>query len=367
MMRHGENMSEIPDPVWAAAALLDWYDACRRDLPWRAAPGETTDAYRVWLSEIMLQQTTVKAVAPFYAKFLKLWPGVEELAAADLEHVLQAWAGLGYYARARNLHACARVVTNRFSGRFPETEKELLSLPGVGPYTAAAIAAIAFGKQAAVMDGNVERVMARILALETPLPGAKPQLRAALESLAPASRPGDFAQAMMDLGATICTPRSPSCTRCPWNARCAGLASGLASVLPYRTPRKAKPTRRGAAFFVERADGAILLRKRPAKGLLGGMTEVPGSEWTEAENCELNSEGPIAATWERVPGLVRHTFTHFHLELAVYRARAEESVCVSEDAAPERYMWVPRCELEDQALPSLMRKVVAHALEQIEA
>jgi len=366
-MRHGENMSETPDPAWASQTLLDWYDVSRRDLPWRAGPGATPNAYHVWLSEIMLQQTTVKAVAPFYAKFLKLWPGVEDLAAADLEHVLQAWAGLGYYARARNLHACARVVTNRFSARFPETEKELLSLPGVGPYTAAAIAAIAFNRQAAVMDGNVERVMARILALETPLPGAKPELRAALEALAPAKRPGDFAQAMMDLGATICTPRSPSCSRCPWNARCAGLASGLASMLPFRTPKKAKPTRRGAAFFIERADGAILLRKRLAKGLLGGMTEVPGSEWSEGGNFELNSKGPIAATWERVPGFVRHTFTHFHLELAVYRAHVEKSVSASKDAAPERCMWVPRCELEDQALPSLMRKVVAHALERIEA
>lgn len=362
-MRLGENMSETHDPVWAMRTLLEWYDVCRRDLPWRAAPGEMPDAYRVWLSEIMLQQTTVKAVAPFYARFLERWPGVEDLAGADLEDILRAWAGLGYYARARNLHACARVVTSDFSGRFPETEKELLLLPGVGPYTAAAIAAIAFGKQAAVMDGNVERVLARFFAVETPLPGAKAELRTLLADLAPAVRPGDFAQGMMDLGATICTPRNPSCARCPWNARCAGLASGLAPVLPYKAPKKTKPTRRGAAFFVQREDGAILLRKRPAKGLLGGMTEVPGSEWIESGTPDLNSDRPVDASWVRVPGIVRHTFTHFHLELAVYLARVEKSICVSEEAIPERCMWVPRRELNAQALPSVMRKVVAHALE----
>lgn len=359
-MRHGEKMS---------ATLLDWYDVCRRELPWRAAPGETPDAYQVWLSEIMLQQTTVKAVAPYYAEFLKRWPNVEDLAAADLEHVLQAWAGLGYYARARNLHACACVIANQFSGHFPENEKQLLSLPGVGPYTAAAIAAIAFDKPAAVMDGNVERVLARVYAVKTPLPEAKRELRVALEALAPATRSGDFAQAMMDLGATICTPRTPSCTRCPWNGRCVALASGLASVLPYKRPKKAKPTRRGAAFFVQRADGAVLLRKRLTKGLLGGMTEVPGSEWIEGEGemPDLNSDGPVNAAWVRVPGIVRHTFTHFHLELAVYLAQIGESIAVCEDAAPERCMWVPRCELDAQALPSVMRKVVAHALGQIKA
>jgi A/G-specific adenine glycosylase len=360
-------MSETSDPAWAVQTLLDWYDLCCRELPWRAAPGVTPDAYGVWLSEIMLQQTTVKAVAPFYAEFLNRWPRVEDLAQADLEHVLQTWAGLGYYARARNLHACACVVADAFSGRFPETEKELLTLPGIGPYTAAAIAAIAFGKQAAVMDGNVERVLARVFAVEKPLPGAKPELRNLLEGLAPAVRPGDFAQAMMDLGATICTPRSPSCPRCPWNARCAGLASGLASVLPYKAPKKAKPTRRGAAFFVQRADGSILLRKRPANGLLGGMTEVPGSEWAESGTPELNNDRPVDAAWIRVPGIVRHTFTHFHLELIVYLAQIEEGVCVSENADPERCRWVPQRELDAQALPSVMRKVVAHALGQIKA
>lgn len=357
-MQHGENMQ---------TSLLEWYDVHRRDLPWRAARGVAPDAYRVWLSEIMLQQTTVKVVASYYAKFLKLWPGIEDLAAADLEDILKAWAGLGYYARARNLHACARMVADDFSGRFPETEKELLSLPGIGPYTAAAIVAIAFDKQAAVMDGNVERVLARVYAVKTPLPRAKHELRAALERLAPVQRPGDFAQAMMDLGATICTPRSPSCTRCPWSGRCAGLDKGLAGVLPYKTPRKAKPTRRGAAFFVERADGAILLRKRPAKGLLGGMTEVPGSKWVEGggEAPDLDRDSPVNAAWVRVPGIVRHTFTHFHLELAVYLAQVDGTVCVSQEAGPERCMWVPRGKLDAQALPSVMRKVVAFALERI--
>ena len=350
-------------------SLLDWYDACRRDLPWRAAPGVKPDAYQVWLSEIMLQQTTVKAVAPYYGEFLKRWPVIEDLAAANLEDILKAWSGLGYYARARNLHACARVVLSEFAGRFPEDEQELLKLPGVGAYTAAAIAAIAFDKQAAVMDGNVERVLARVYAVETPLPRAKSELRVALEALAPARRSGDFAQAMMDLGATICTPRSPSCSRCPWRARCAGLEKGLASVLPYKTPKKTRPTRRGAAFFVERADGAILLRKRFAKGLLGGMTEVPGSEWVEGSRLasELKSAGPVHAVWARVPGIVRHTFTHFHLELEVYRAKVGQGVCISEDADPERCMWVPRRELKAQALPSVMRKVLTHALEQVKA
>ncbi len=360
-MSHGENMSATPDSAWAARTLLDWYDQSRRELPWRAAPGESSDAYAVWLSEIMLQQTTVKVVGPYFTAFLKRWPRVEDLAEAELEHVLQAWAGLGYYARARNLHACARAVADVYSGRFPETEKELLTLPGVGSYTAAAIAAIAFDNPAAVMDGNVERVLARVYAVEAPLPGAKPELRAMLETLAPGERPGDFAQAMMDLGATICTPRSPSCARCPWKSRCAGFASGLASVLPYKTPKKAKPTRHGFAYFIQRSDGAILLRKRPAKGLLGGMTEVPGSEWREGEM--VMSDGPIDATWERVPGIVRHTFTHFHLELSVYLAHTEEGSCTGKDVALERYMWVPRRELDAQALPSVMRKVVAHALD----
>ncbi len=360
-MRHGENMSATPDPVWAATTLLAWYDQSRRELPWRAAPGNVADPYAVWLSEIMLQQTTVKAVEPYFSAFLKRWPRVEDLAAAELELVLQAWAGLGYYARARNLHACARVVADDYSGRFPETEKELLTLPGVGPYTAAAIAAIAFDKPAAVMDGNVERVLTRICAVEAPLPGAKPELRAILEILAPAERPGDFAQAMMDLGATICTPRSPSCSHCPWRAQCAGLASGLASMLPNKTPKKAKPTRRGDAYFVQRSDGAILLRKRPTKGLLGGMTEVPGSEWREGQ--KVMSDEPIEATWERVPGIVRHTFTHFHLELAVYMAHVEDGFDAEKEIVPERCMWVHRSELDTQALPSIMRKVVAHALE----
>lgn len=343
--------------------LLDWYDAHRRDLPWRVAPGVKPDAYRVWLSEIMLQQTTVKVVASYYAKFLKLWPGVEDLAAAELEDVLRAWAGLGYYARARNLHACARKVADEHSGRFPEDENELLNLPGIGVYTAAAIAAIAFDKQAAVMDGNVERVLARVYAVKTPLPAAKRELRSLLEDLAPAQRSGDFAQAMMDLGATICTPRNLSCTRCPWSGFCAGREKGLASALPYKTPKKAKPTRRGAAFFVERADGAILLRKRMAKGLLGGMTEVPGSEWSEEEWAELKCDGPVNAAWARVPGIVRHTFTQFHLELAVYRTHVGSGVSIASEAGTERCMWVPRRELGEQALPSVMRKVIAHAFE----
>lgn len=359
-MSDGENMSATPDPGAAATTLLEWYDQYRRELPWRAAPGEAADPYAVWLSEIMLQQTVVKTVEPYFAAFLARWPRVEDLAAADLDRVLEAWAGLGYYARARNLHACARIVADEYSGRFPQTEKELLTLPGVGPYTAAAIAAIAFGRRAAVMDGNVERVLSRVYAVETPLPAAKPELRAWLETLAPAVRPGDFAQAMMDLGATVCTPRNPSCRRCPWETGCAGRAAGLAGALPNKAPGKAKPTRRGDAYFVQRFDGAVLLRKRPAKGLLGGMTEVPGSVWREGG--AVKSGQPIEAAWVRVPGLVRHTFTHFHLELAVYQAHVSERNGAGEESAPNGCMWVPQRELETQALPSVMRKVVAHAL-----
>lgn len=347
-------------PAWVAQRLLRWYDAHARDLPWRAKPGMRAGPYRVWLSEIMLQQTTVKAVAPYYARFLARWPDIEALGAAHLDEVLKAWAGLGYYARARNLHACARIIASSHGGRFPDSEQQLLTLPGIGPYTAAAIAAIAFDRRAVVVDGNVERVLARLFAVENPLPRAKKELRAHAERLAPERRPGDFAQAMMDLGATICTARAPSCGRCPFAPRCAGLKMGLQDALPAKAYRKPKPVRRGAAFVAMRADDAILLRKRPVEGLLGGMTEVPGSPWrdnkSEADPDPL-SHAPLSGAWVPVPGVVRHTFSHFHLELAVFRAR------VGDVAEPERCWWTPVNELGAQALPSVMRKVVAHALE----
>ena len=346
-------------------ALLAWYDRERRHLPWRAPPGERPDPYRVWLSEIMLQQTTVKAVAPRYAAFLRRWPDVLALSRAELGEVLAAWAGLGYYARARNLHACARVVVEQHGGRFPVTEAELRKLPGIGAYTAAAIAAIAFGARATPVDGNIERVVARLFAVTTPLREAKAEIRALAESLTPDDRAGDFAQCLMDLGATICTPRRPSCGLCPVRPDCSAYAQGLTEVLPYREEKAAQPVRRGTAFVALRADGAVLLRERPLKGLLGGMLEVPSSPWESAKPklASLEVYAPLAAAWQKVPGLVEHTFTHFHLELAIYRAAVGADVELTEAASPERCRWLKLRELSNAALPSLMRKVIAHGLE----
>ena len=347
------------------AAMLAWYDRERRVLPWRAAPGMAPDPYRVWLSEIMLQQTTVKAVLPRYAAFLRRWPDIAALARAELAEVLAEWAGLGYYARARNLHACAREVVEHFGGKFPATEAELRTLPGVGGYTAAAIAAIAFGQRATPVDGNIERVMARLFAVTEPLPGAKETLRKLAETLTPEKRAGDFAQALMDLGATICTPKRPACGLCPLRPDCVGYAEGLAEVLPYRSGKKQRPTRRGTAFVVLREDGAVLLRERPPKGLLGGMLEVPSSPWVE--NGSLNADGldhaPLKAAWEKVPGLVEHTFTHFHLQLAVMRADVAQAAKLLKAAQPEACRWVLVRDLYRAALPSVMRKVLEHALE----
>jgi A/G-specific adenine glycosylase len=357
--------NDVTPTLGVTEALLGWYDRERRDLPWRAAPGETPDPYRVWLSEIILQQTTVKAVLPRYALFLRRWPDVEALAEAPLGDVLAAWAGLGYYARARNLHACARVVAEEHGGKFPAEEAELRKLPGVGGYTAAAIAAIAFGKKATPVDGNIERVVARLFALTTPLPEAKTEIKALAESLTPAKRAGDFAQAMMDLGATICTPRRPACGLCPVRPYCVGYAEGLAEVLPYRDEKQVRPVRRGAAFVAIRPDGAVLLRERPLKGLLGGMLEVPSSPWEEAESSKkrLGDHAPLEADWRKLPGLVEHTFTHFHLELSVYRAEVASDAAPRLAAEPDRCRWLKPREMAGAALPSLMRKVLRHALE----
>jgi A/G-specific adenine glycosylase len=358
----GEN-STGTEGAWTVNAMLAWYDRARRDLPWRAPPGGRTDPYRVWLSEIMLQQTTIKAVAPYYTEFLRRWPRVEVLAAAGLDEVLSAWAGLGYYARARNLHACAQVVASEHAGVFPDTEAELLKLPGIGPYTAAAIAAIAFERRAAVVDGNVERVLARFYGVETPLPAGKPQLREYARELAPAARPGDFAQAMMDLGATVCTPRSPTCSRCPLKSNCVGRSRGLREVLPYKAPKKERPTRRGMVYFVRHGD-EVLLRRRPDKGLLGGMAEVPGSPWAEGRDSgdDPLAHAPVSGKWSKVPGLVEHTFTHFRLELSVYHTTLGKELEIFDAARPHDCFWVDRHDLDDQALPSVMRKVISHAL-----
>jgi A/G-specific adenine glycosylase len=348
-----------------ATTLLAWYDREKRDLPWRTPAGEKPDSYKVWLSEVMLQQTTVKAVLPRYDLFLRRWPDVKALARAELGEVLAAWAGLGYYARARNLHACARVVTERHGGNFPEREVELRELPGIGDYTAAAIAAIAFGKNAAPVDGNIERVVARLFAVMTPLPAAKGELKALARALVPTQRPGDFAQAMMDLGATICTPRRPACGFCPMRVDCRGFAEGLAEVLPYRGEKVERPVRRGAAFVAVRADGAVLLRERPLKGLLGGMLETPSSPWngTRPNGRSALDHAPLEADWRKLPGLVEHTFTHFNLELSVYRAEVEPRTKPKPDAQPERCRWLMPRELSGAALPSVMRKVLLHALD----
>ncbi|MBV8735950.1 MAG: A/G-specific adenine glycosylase [Alphaproteobacteria bacterium] len=338
-----------------AETLLAWYDRHRRDLPWRAAPGQRADPYRVWLSEIMLQQTTVTAVAPYFTRFVARWPDITALAAASLDQILQEWQGLGYYARARNLHACARAVTDKHSGRFPSDWSELQKLPGIGDYTAAAIAAIAFDRPIAAVDGNVERVMARLYAVGEPLPTAKPQLRERAAALVPRDRAGDFAQALMDLGATICTPRRPRCVLCPWRTACAAAAQGRAEKLPVAGTKPERPLRHGIAFWVTRSDGAVLLRRRPERGLLGGMIEIPSTPW-RAEPwtlAEAAVEAPVVAPWSVLPGTVRHGFTHFELELGIVVGRTQDGTAG---------LWSSTDRLGEHALPTLMKKVARHAI-----
>jgi A/G-specific adenine glycosylase len=340
-----------------AARLLAWYDAHGRDLPWRVrghGSGERQDPYFVWLSEIMLQQTTVAAVREYFLKFIARWPTVEALAAEELDDVLRGWAGLGYYARARNLHACAKSVVEQHGGRFPADHAALLALPGIGPYTASAIAAIAFDLPHAAVDGNVERVVSRFYAIETPLPESKPLIREKAEALVPFRRAGDFAQAFMDLGATVCTPKSPNCQICPWAKECRARALGLAAELPRKATKKAVPTRRGHAFWISRHDGSVLLRRRPEKGLLGGMMEVPSGAWT-AKLPGMEESAPFRTPWRKLPGKIRHTFTHFNLELTVWVAEVE-------DASLSGARWVQRHDLAAEALPTVMRKIVAHVL-----
>jgi A/G-specific adenine glycosylase len=332
-----------------AARLLDWYDVHARAMPWRVPPsarkaGVQPDPYRVWLSEVMLQQTTVAAVRDYFQRFTIRWPDVAALASAADADVMAEWAGLGYYARARNLLACARAVVAAHDGRFPATVEGLRSLPGIGPYTAAAIAAIAHDLPAAVVDGNVERVMARMFAVTTPLPAAKPELSALAARLTPALRPGDYAQAVMDLGATICTPRSPACGICPWMAGCAARKAGIAASLPAKTPKAATPTRHGMIWIARRTDGALLLERRPDKGLLGGMLGWPGTPWDGA-----GGEAPLAAPWQPL-GQVRHTFTHFHLILDVMGAD------VPVDSRPSRGEFLPIPAFRPADLPTVMRK-----------
>ncbi|HUC60803.1 MAG TPA: A/G-specific adenine glycosylase [Alphaproteobacteria bacterium] len=388
------------EPTRLARRLLAWYGTRQRRLPWRARPGERPDPYRVWLSEIMLQQTTVATVGPYFKSFVERWPDVHALARAGLDDVLHAWQGLGYYARARNLHRCARIVSLELGGRFPDTEEGLKMLPGIGRYTAAAIAAIAFGRRASAVDGNVERVIARFYGIGTPLPAAKPELAKRAARLVPEKRPGDFAQAMMDLGATICTPRRPRCALCPWRAGCRARALGIAENLPKRMPKPARPLRRGVAFWIVRRGAELLLQKRPPRGLLGGLMELPTTEWRAEPwpRAAALEAAPVRARWRALPGVVRHTFTHFELELTVLAARLERDdfgqekmdqhnigqhgigrdsigqhgigqhsigettgrpLGVNEGQGPR---WCRLDRLSDYALPSVMRKVVEHAL-----
>jgi A/G-specific adenine glycosylase len=342
------------------ALLLEWYDRHRRKLPWRPLAGERADPYCVWLSEIMLQQTGVKTVGPYFLKFLARWPDVDALGRASLDDVLRMWAGLGYYSRARNLHACAVAVRRDHGGAFPDTEEGLRALPGIGPYTAAAIAAIAFGRRTMPVDGNIERVVSRLFAVEEPLPLAKPLIKQLATTLLADTRAGDSAQALMDLGSSICTPKKPACALCPLNGDCVSRARGDQETFPRKAPKKTGTLRRGAAFVVTRGE-ELLVRTRAEKGLLGGMTEVPGSNWLAAQDDKtaLKQAPSIKgiARWHRKAGVVTHVFTHFPLELVVYTA-----IVAAPTRAPKGMRWVPIATLRDEALPNVMRKVIAHGL-----
>ena len=347
-------MAKSMHPV--SEKLLAWYDANARVLPWRAPPGASPpDSYRVWLSEIMLQQTTVAAVKPYFAAFLDRWPDVESLAAAEEADVMAAWAGLGYYARARNLHACARQVAADHDGRFPDNEAALRTLPGVGAYTAAAIAAIAFGEPAAAVDANVERVVARLFVLAAPLPKARDAIRARAAQLLPSERPGDFAQAMMDLGSLICTARDPACAICPLREECAGARTADPGAFPVKPAKKAKPLREGVAWWIER-DGFVLLVRRPPRGMLGGMRALPSEGWDKADDSIARA---AANTVWIDCGVVSHVFTHFALELSVMAARGLTAPDIDGE-------WWPVAQIEAAGLPTLFAKAAARAIAALE-
>ena len=343
-----------PDPLSLdAAAVLAWYDRHARALPWRVSPadrarGVRPNPYHVWLSEIMLQQTTIAAVRAYFGKFVSAWSTVDDLAAAPLDDVLAAWAGLGYYARARNLHACAQEVAIRHGGVFPDTAAALRELPGIGAYTSAAIAAICFDERVAVVDGNVERVAARFTALPVPVREAKPEIHALVQAAVP-ERAGDFAQAMMDIGATVCAPRRANCLVCPLTGDCRGHRSGAPLAYPVPAEKKARPERYGHAFVMRRGDGAVFVRQRGPKGMLAKMTEVPGSDWLDAKAAP---SFPVAAAW-RPAGEVVHVFTHFRLTLSVWSAETGEAL--------DEGWWSAREALSGEALPSLFRKVLKQA------
>ncbi|SNB70431.1 A/G-specific DNA-adenine glycosylase [Arboricoccus pini] len=352
----GPGLPAPPDVL--RATLLDWYDRHKRDLPWRAKAGLTADPYAVLVSEIMLQQTTVATVRPRFLRFMQRFPTLARLAEAPLEAVLHEWAGLGYYRRARGLHACARQVAAGHAGTLPADLQALQALPGLGPYTAAAIGAIAFGLAAVPVDGNVERVLARLVALASPLPPARRMIVELAAALARQERAGDFAQALMELGALICTPRTPSCLTCPWQVPCRGRASGRPVDFPQRSARGIRPERHAIAFLSRRPDGAVLLRQRAPEGLLGGMVELPASNWDQAQAHEptidaMLAAAPLAASYRLLPESVRHVFTHFSLHL-----RVAVALLAPDTAAPVGCFWAPPSTMADLALPTLTRKLL---------
>ncbi|MEW5704527.1 MAG: A/G-specific adenine glycosylase [Pseudomonadota bacterium] len=362
--RTSPSKKAVPDAARLARALLRWYDRGHRSFVWRAELGERADPYRVWLSEMMLQQTQAATVDPYFRKFVARWPTLADLAAADLDDLLHAWQGLGYYSRARNLHRAARILVQEMGGRLPEDEAALRALPGIGPYSAAAIAAIAFGKPAVVVDGNVERVIARFFAVKEAFPKAKGRVRELAAGLTPRARPGDYAHAIMELGGAVCRRSQPDCGRCPWAFACRAYAEGLTDRLPRRAKRGRRPLRHGVAFWLQRGDGAVLLRRRPEKGLLGGMMEIPSTVWRDDAWTlgEALQHVPVPSARLRrkrlLPGVVRHEFSHFRLELRVVATATQGRVKMSEDMVwcrPERFA--------DYALPSVMRKLIAHVLD----
>ena len=338
---------------------LNWYDKNARRLPWRVSPqdgknGVMPNPYHVWLSEVMLQQTTVAAVKSYFKKFLTLWPELEDLAAAEEDDVMRAWAGLGYYSRARNLKACGDIVVENFGGEFPRTQQELIMLPGIGEYTSAAIAAIAFGEKTQVVDANIERVVARYSANPTPLPRLKTDCRELMGMVTPAKRPGDFVQAMMDLGATICTPKNPKCPACPFREDCLSYNDKTALNFPVKAPKKTKPSRKGAVFVIERSDGAIWLEKRGGKGMLAGMAGLPTTGWGVSQNGEVGENSVLFAGKWRFRGTIRHSFTHFHLELEVWHIHSQK--------CPKSGWWSQRKKISQEALPTVMKKAVSVVL-----
>lgn len=349
-------MSRTKKPAVAQlqAQLLDWFSRHRRVMPWRAAKGRRADPYHVWLSEIMLQQTTVATVGPYFLKFVGRWPTVNALAAAKLDDVLAAWAGLGYYARARNLHKCAITVANDHGGRFPQTIEGLLELPGIGPYTAAAIASIAFDRPAVAVDGNVERVVSRFFAIQEPLPLSKETIRAKAALLAKDSdSPGDFTQAFMELGATVCTPRQPKCGLCPWASACAGKAAGIAAELPRKLAKPAKPLRYGRVFWIRDARGRFLIHKRKGTGLYEGLYQLPTTDWLDDRAAARRLPPPVRLAGMAPLGAeVRHSFTHFDLFLEIWTGRHGKAAPLAESA------WILPENIDSYALPTLMKKAI---------